>query len=184
MEPPPENHHQFHCTVHDTGCGVPDDAKGKIFALHRRLHDSRVPGLGVGLSSVLKLVRTLGGDCGVSDNRAPTQGSIIGSSFWFWVPIQGSAACQSVPFAAENANAAIVQTKANGPRAHGQAPQELSILLVEDQHIVREILTHRLQQAGCRVTAANNGADALRILCSTRFSCVFCDMHMQSTGSL
>ena len=55
---------------------------------------------------------------------------------------------------------------------------KFTILLVEDTHIIREILVHRLEENGCRVTAVNNGADALAILRETRFSCVFCDMHM------
>jgi CheY-like chemotaxis protein len=59
-----------------------------------------------------------------------------------------------------------------------RAPDKLTILLVEDTHTIREILVHRLQQKGCRVTAVTNGADALAILRETRFSCVFCDMHM------
>ena len=54
----------------------------------------------------------------------------------------------------------------------------LTALVVEDTEIVRDILLHRLRQAGLDAVETSCGADALGELTRRRFDIVFCDMHM------
>ena len=53
-----------------------------------------------------------------------------------------------------------------------------TVLLVEDTEIVREVLVHRLRIAGCAVSHASSGTDALDMMQKLRFDCVFCDQQM------
>ena len=60
-----------------------------------------------------------------------------------------------------------------------QVPSDMpSILLVEDTQIVRDIIAHRLRQAGCAVRCASSGEEALPLMKAQRFDVVFCDQQM------
>jgi signal transduction histidine kinase len=125
----------LHVAVHDTGCGVPDAEKEGIFDLHKRLHNESIPGLGVGLSSVLKLTRVLGGDCGVSDNRNSASQEVVGATFWFWLPVRvavGSIPAQAWPPATAAAAAATAAAAAafecgGGAAAEAGAMEESAV---------------------------------------------------------
>lgn len=45
-----------------------------------------------------------------------------------------------------------------------QLPEALSVLVVDDDRDVRELVTFALERAGCQVVAANDGVDALEKL--------------------
>ena len=66
------------------------------------------------------------------------------------------------------------------PATRQLGAQRLRVLLAEDTDLVREILAHRLQQAGCDVTQAQDGAEALAVLtgADAAFDCALVDMHM------
>lgn len=67
-------------TVTDNGVGIAPGAQDTIFEMFARAHDGYVPGLGLGLSIVQRIVTKLGGDVGVEST--PGQGS----TFWFTLP--------------------------------------------------------------------------------------------------
>jgi signal transduction histidine kinase len=66
--------------VEDNGCGIEPTSAHRIFEPLVRLHSSDVPGSGIGLATVLKLVTQMGGSV---DVRTRTQG---GSVFTVTVP--------------------------------------------------------------------------------------------------
>jgi signal transduction histidine kinase len=66
--------------VEDTGPGVPSELRQRIFYPHVRAATSGVPGLGLGLATVRRLVEAHGGSVGVEGN--PDGGSL----FWFQLP--------------------------------------------------------------------------------------------------
>lgn len=68
--------------VRDDGVGFPADRVGQLFLPFRRLHSSSdFPGTGLGLASVLRIVRRHGGR--VWGEGQPGQGA----TFWFTLPI-------------------------------------------------------------------------------------------------
>jgi CheY-like chemotaxis protein len=52
------------------------------------------------------------------------------------------------------------------------------VLVVEDNPINRELAAEMLQAAGCTVTTANDGEQALACIRTTRFDLVLMDWHM------
>lgn len=72
---------RMHVEVEDTGPGVPAGMEHAIFEPYRRAPGATQPGLGLGLATVKRIVRSHGGDVGV--RRAAK----IGSVFWFELPL-------------------------------------------------------------------------------------------------
>lgn len=66
--------------VRDTGPGVPAELRERIFDPYLRAAESALPGLGLGLATVRRLVEAHGGSVGVMPNDG------VGSVFWFELP--------------------------------------------------------------------------------------------------
>jgi len=69
--------------VEDTGPGLPATGGDRLFEPYARGHDAKVPGLGLGLATVRRLVESHGGRVGV--HPASDRGSV----FWFSLPAAG-----------------------------------------------------------------------------------------------
>jgi signal transduction histidine kinase len=69
--------------VADTGPGVPDGYRQRIFEPYFRATPSSAPGLGLGLATVRRMVEAHGGRVGL---EAPG----VGSLFWFELPLGGA----------------------------------------------------------------------------------------------
>jgi signal transduction histidine kinase len=78
--------------VEDTGPGVPESIRDRVFEPHVRGPETGQPGIGLGLATVQRLARAHGGECGVR----PRAGG--GSVFWFDLP-RATAAAASGPSA-------------------------------------------------------------------------------------
>ena len=70
--------------VRDTGLGIRPEDHGKIFRLFTRLCSSTVPGEGLGLTAVKKIVEKHGGKIWVESDLGQ------GSTFWFILPRRGA----------------------------------------------------------------------------------------------
>jgi len=66
--------------VADTGPGLPPGSEQLVFEPFRRAGNSHLPGLGIGLATVKRIVEAYGGRLGVWS----TPGR--GSTFWFELP--------------------------------------------------------------------------------------------------
>lgn len=64
------------------------------------------------------------------------------------------------------------------------ADRPYSILLVDDKHDLRVLLTRRLEQAGYLVTAAVHGRHALQLMALERFDLVLLDLNMPEMDGL
>jgi len=98
-------------------------------------------GTGLGLAMVYGIVKQSGG--GIRVTSSPGQGT----SFKIYFPGTDAALSPSV-----EANPQIVQ-----PRGHE------TILVVEDEDIVRRVVVKKLRQLGYTVLEAENGAEALKL---------------------
>jgi len=71
---------EYRFLVKDNGIGIPEEHREGIFELFGRLKEKDVPGSGVGLAIVKRIVEAHGGEVGVEGAAGG------GSAFWFTLP--------------------------------------------------------------------------------------------------
>jgi signal transduction histidine kinase len=130
------------CSVTDTGVGMDEAVCARIFEPFFTTKGGR--GTGLGLSSVHGIIKQSAGE--ISVESAPSRGT----TFRFWLP------------------AYTGEARPERPRADRpvEATTHCRVLLVEDNHAVRELLEQWLLTAGFEVLAAENGKAALDRLAS------------------
>jgi len=126
--------------VHDTGPGIPEEARAMIFEEFRRGQDAPGQGLGLGLSIADRIARLLGAPLRLRSR--PGHGSV------FAVQVAAAAAPASVP----------VPVAAPGPSGGGLAGRRL--LLVDNDTAALAALAQVLRGWGCQVVAVADGAAA------------------------
>jgi two-component system, cell cycle sensor histidine kinase and response regulator CckA len=131
-------------SVSDTGTGIPPEILGKIFEPFFTTKEVG-KGTGLGLSTVYGIVKQTGGF--IFADSKPGEGT----SFVIYLPVH-----RAEPKAA------------NPPPAPKEKPGDLwgtgTILLVEDEAMVRAVAERALERQGYRVLTATNGEEALELL--------------------
>ena len=150
--------------VEDQGIGIEAAQLERIFERFTQADESitrRFGGTGLGLAICRKLVDGMGGRLEV----ASTVG--VGSRFWFDVPLQRAPDVIDVAADAVKSDA-------------GAAPHwpSLSLLLVEDVAINRQVLVGLLENVGHLVFSAENGEQALALCRQQGFDAILMDMHL------
>ena len=127
-------------SVTDTGAGMDEDTKSRIF---EPFFTTKGPGkgTGLGLATVYGIVRQTGGGISVESEVGK------GSTFRIYLPLERSP---------------VDRAKAIVPPAGRSAGFE-TVLVVEDEEIVRELVCDILAEQGYHVMCAVDGHDALRI---------------------
>jgi CheY-like chemotaxis protein len=59
-----------------------------------------------------------------------------------------------------------------------QSTTSVDVLIVEDEEVVRSVMSRVLTSGGYTVTAVANGRDGLAALAGTTYGAVVCDIHM------
>jgi PAS domain S-box-containing protein len=133
--------------VADSGAGMTEDVRARVF---EPFFTTKEPGkgTGLGLATVYGIVQQFGGT--IQIDSAPGQGTEFRIAFPASVGAAGAAG------AAASAPAA--------PRGGGHE----TVLVVEDEPQVRELVRRILDSAGYRVLAATDGEDALAQLAARR----------------
>ncbi len=141
--------------VRDQGVGIPREQLGRIFD---PFFTTKQKGSGLGLATSYSIVKQHGG--GIEVESQPGEGS----TFHIYLP-----ACEQAPVAAEAA-----------------APQSSSgrILIMDDEEVVREMISAMLQHHGYDTVLAADGVEALRLfdenaVNGTPFSAVILDLTIR-----
>jgi PAS domain S-box-containing protein len=127
--------------VSDTGSGIPAELRDKVFEPFFTTKDVG-KGTGLGLSMVYGFVRQSGGHIKIYSEEG------CGTTIRLFLP---RAAGEARP---------LVEPTPTAPRAAGDE----TILVVEDDRMVRDYVVAQLQSLGYTAVAASNAAEALRIL--------------------
>jgi PAS domain S-box-containing protein len=142
--------------VSDTGSGIPKAIRDKIFEPFFSTKEIG-KGTGLGLSMVYGFVKQSSGHINVYSEEG------FGTTFKIYLPQGGSQADQSIETVVEAQVASAHET----------------ILLVEDDAMVRSSVTAQLESLGYRTLTAANGKEALAIIeDGTAFDLLFTDMVM------
>ncbi len=136
----------------DTGTGMPEDVRQKIFDPFFSTKGAH--GTGLGLSVSFSIIERHEGSISVT--------SAVGNGTTFTIELPASS---------------IEASEGEDPCEPAAAPS-LSILVVDDEPSVRETLAEMLEVMGHRVTLADSGSNALQKLVVTSCDLVFTDLAM------
>lgn len=174
--------------VSDTGIGIADDDVAKLFEPFVQADNTstrKFGGSGLGLAIADQLVRMMGGSIEVS--------SVLGQGSTFLVHLPLPIPDEAVRADAEARSTTHApaeespSTHERSPRSAAPAPrrpQDMTVLLVEDDRINSEILRRMLTKAGTTVVQAYDGNAALVKLREQDYDLVLMDCHMPGMDGL
>ena len=152
--------------VVDTGIGIPESAKDRLFKEFSQADASinrRFGGTGLGLAISKRLIEAMGGAIGV----VSTPGA--GSTFWFEIPLQ----------------VAEPTAEPADPAADLQNPEAaLHILVVEDMVVNQKLAKGMLRSLGHVVDIAEDGEAALAKVQARSYDLILMDMQMPRMNGL
>ncbi len=153
-------------SVADTGCGMSPETKQRIFT---PLFTTKVTGRGLGLVSVLGTIRSHNGAVKVISELGQ------GTRFEVWLPASKTPAPVASAPAPEPARAPDTRRRGSG-----------TILVVDDEEMVRRVAARMLSHSGFEVLAAEDGEEGLRQLAqhAALVRGVLLDMTMPRLGGV
>jgi len=141
--------------VADTGCGMDDDTQAKIFD---PFFTTKFTGRGLGLPTVLGIVRGHRGAISVRSGKG------AGTTFRVIFP----------------ASMRPAERIAEIPAQHGSWQGSGTVLLVDDEEMVRSVAKRMLEHFGFGVLLAADGVEAIEVFrsCQQTLACVILDLTM------
>ena len=134
--------------VSDTGIGLSKEQQENLFVAFEQGDSSttrKYGGTGLGLAISKRLAELMGGSIGATS--APDEGS----TFWCEIPLQRAHNPSAIP-------------------VHGDLPEALNILVVDDDPNAREAMSHMLQPYRANVLTADAGEAALHCVATAQAS--------------
>ena len=144
------NNHRLKISVIDTGIGISDEDKEKLFKTFSQVSKStqrKYGGTGLGLAISKNLVEMMGGEIGVESQEG------VGSEFWFTVEL--------VAAANEPRDKNLTATGQSNLKPYKSSGKLIKILLVEDNIINQKIGVGVLKPFKHDVIIAENGQEAV-----------------------
>ncbi|TCL08098.1 PAS domain S-box-containing protein [Shimia isoporae] len=151
--------------VIDTGIGIATEDLDRVFddfVTSDTSFGRQTGGTGLGLGITRRLVQGLGGTIGVESTN------FEGSTFWVRLPMERGRAPGSVDAAP----------------APSKADQQMSVLLVEDNAINREVATELLEKDGHTVVTATDGQTGVDRAAAAHFDLILMDIAMPGMDGL
>ncbi len=152
---------QLTVEIEDTGIGISDDVRGRLFSRFEQADASttrKYGGTGLGLAICRELARLMGGDITVASEFGK------GSRF-------------SVDILAAEADAAAIND-ADALIAGRRLPEGVKVLCVDDNAVNRKIVAYLLTEHGCEIVEAEDGRMAVAQMRQRRFDIVLMDAEM------
>lgn len=153
----------YRVEVSDTGIGIPDSHKGRIFAAFTQVSSgsSRTEGgVGLGLYIAKSVSDEMGGTLTVHDNPG-------GGTVFRWM------------FTVQRSQTQLVRMSVNAMlQKHRASCKPMSCLVFEDMDANRLVIRSLLERAGHQVTFLHDGRDAVDHIRSIAPDIVFLDLHM------
>jgi two-component system NtrC family sensor kinase len=140
--------------VCDTGPGVPRDIRGRIFD---PFFTTKPVGLGTGIGLAVCHGMVAAHNGSISVDEAPGGGA----RFVVGLPWGSGAGDDAEP----------------GP-TYDRADLSGRVLVVDDEHEIRELLFDILESTGLEVEMAASGREALRLISSRPYAAILCDLRM------
>jgi CheY-like chemotaxis protein/HPt (histidine-containing phosphotransfer) domain-containing protein len=160
---------RVHLTVADTGIGIDNETRKRLFQPFAQADSSttrRFGGTGLGLSIVRRLAQLMEGD--ISAESTPGSGST------FQVLLNFDVAAKDALFAATQRS--VVGSGRRGASARtGERPL---VLVVDDHPVNQEVLVRQLDLIGVAADTAEDGAEALEAWLERPYVAVLADIHM------
>jgi signal transduction histidine kinase/DNA-binding response OmpR family regulator len=156
-------------SVTDSGIGIAPTDHQKVFEKFKQVGDTltdKPRGTGLGLPICREIVEHHGGRIWVESELGK------GSTFSFSIPAQTAARADARPLSLES----LVRQLRDRVASHG--PREKSILVVDDDANIRELLQQEFTEAGYTVRLAADGREALQCIREERPGLVVLDVMM------
>ncbi|KRA20818.1 response regulator [Lysobacter sp. Root604] len=168
-------------SVRDTGIGVPSQDAERIFQAFEQVDTGptrRFGGTGLGTTIARTLTQLLGGEIGLEENPGG------GSHFWIELPMLLEETQPTQQHDTVSSDGGKVISFEDPFIRHKTRVRNLRVLIADDQQANRTVLTRILERAGHRVTAVNDGEQALDQLEVAQFELAVLDMHMPGLSGL
>jgi len=149
----------LYCGISDTGIGISDENKSKLFKDFSQADSSitkEYGGSGLGLSISKKIITEMNGEIGFFSEEN------VGSMFYFHIPMEKSNTT--------NECSDITQSEIQF--------HNVKILVVDDDFINQNVLSHILKEKGCIIEIANNGQEAIDKIKENLYDIVLMDIQM------
>jgi PAS domain S-box-containing protein len=164
----PDGKREITFTVTDTGIGIPDDKKERLFGVFSQVdesHSRSYGGTGLGLAISKELVERMGGTIFFTSNEG------VGSTFSFTIPLGQARLENNTLPAAEpvSPETAIPDLEVKGIPC---------ILLAEDDSITRQVILQMLKQTKYNVDIAEDGLKAVEMWEKGEYDLVLMDVQM------
>jgi signal transduction histidine kinase/CheY-like chemotaxis protein len=162
-------------SVIDTGMGISDEDQSKVFEKFKQVGDTltnKPKGTGLGLTISKEIIEVHGGKIWLKSKEGK------GSTFSFTLPVKAKPA-EDGDIQRIDLTALMTQLKQSVETTTvNSQSKELTILVVDDEAHIRELLNQELGEAGYKVQVAENGRDAIEKIREQHPDLVILDVMM------